>query len=262
MGILNHYPDDILEEHNKYRHVKIFVKRNKSMGQAAQDTAALVKDRFEKLKESYSKNSFGGATESELKGVSKAVAAIDPSETEYGIALPLPNELSDSQTHDWETSAGAVHEVLTGTTGVTNVLKGVNEVLAKNGARQVGIDPGYFQNYNGTTPREFSFTWEFVPDNSMEAKNISFILLNLKKYTLPTTGRSGVSMLSPFTFDIEISNDWIDNIMCMNNLVCKSMEINYASDGGLQFLPDGAPKFVTLTMTFAEKTPITANFYM
>jgi len=160
-----------------------------------------------------------------------------------------------------ENTEGFLATKLKGLPLADTLLKGVGELASTMGARKPGIDPGYFQDYAGTMPRTFEFSWDLVPNNIDEAENILKILYNLKKFTLPTSTISGISMLSPYLFDIIIGNEHINSIINMNNVVCTQLSINYSVDGSLQFLPDGIPKHMLLSMLFAERATVMANFY-
>ena len=48
------------------------------------------------------------------------------------------------------------------------------------GFRKPMVDPGLFQNYSGSVPRGLSLSFDFIPNNGLEAKNIMNIILNLE----------------------------------------------------------------------------------
>jgi hypothetical protein len=256
--ITQSYPNDITSDANKNRSIKLLVKETRSL--------AAISELQKKLEE----------TGADLVSIANDVSGNQPSDTDrqksiksrsmklvsadtlYGCALPLPNELNDSQAHDWSTSKGYVGRVGELANPLSRI---VGEVASSAGFRKPLIDPGYFQDYNGTEPREFTFSWDFIPNNAKEAENIFNILYNLKKYTLPASTINGVSLVAPFLFDIEIGHANINSLINMNNVVCKSMSINYSAEGALQFLPDGTPKFMRLEMSFAERSTVTTEIY-
>ena len=285
------YPADILSESNKNRHIRILVKGVNIFN----DAGALASDMVETVKK-------------DLKGLSNIVNHLEPSDidkqkdlsnrtnalvkcsTIYGIALALPNELSDSQSHDWEETTGIAHDAVEAAGGLVEAganslattlvgkengtkivdaggkvlnlaLKAGNQLMSSSGFRKPLVNPGYFQDYKGTKPRAFSFSWDFVPNNSNEAKQIFNIIYNLKKFTLPTLTLAQTALLSPYIFEIQVGNNLINSMMNMNNLVCKGMDVNYTSDNTLQMFADGMPKHITLKMEFAERTLMTADLY-
>lgn len=258
LDIMNVYPRDILLPRNLNRHVRILVKEQESLAGGADELKKQVEKTANDVKEIILDEKTQTPTELGQR-VSKLVNA----KTIYGIALPLPNELADSQSHQWDSTSGFVSDIAQNVKGAGDdiVAKGVANAASSAGFRQPLIDPGYFQDYKGTEPREFTFNWDLVPNNIDEAYNIFSIIYNLKKYTLPKSTINGVSMLSPYLFEIQIGNEIINALMNMNNVVCKSMTVNYSVDNSLQMFADGMPKYISLNMTFAERALVTSDFY-
>ena len=262
LDIMNVYPRDILLPRNLNRHVRILVKEQESLAGGADELKKQVEKTANDVKEIILNEKTHDPTELNQR-VSKLVNA----KTIYGIALPLPNELADSQSHSWDSTTGFVSDIAQAAKGIAGkvsgdmIAKGVANASSRAGFRQPLIDPGYFQDYKGTEPREFTFNWDLVPNNIDEAYNIFSIIYNLKKYTLPKSTINGVSMLSPYLFEIQIGNEIINALMNMNNVVCKSMTVNYSVDNSLQMFSDGMPKYISLNMTFAERALVTSDFY-
>ena len=268
---MNVYPRDILLPRNLNRHVRILVKEQESLAGGADELKKQVEKTANDVKEIITNEKTQTPTELNQR-VSKLVNA----KTIYGIALPLPNELADSQSHSWDSTTGFVSDIAQAAKGIGDTIvkgasggmvsgdtiaKGVANASSQAGFRQPLIDPGYFQDYKGTEPREFTFNWDLVPNNIDEAYNIFSIIYNLKKYTLPKSTINGVSMLSPYLFEIQIGTEIINALMNMNNVVCKSMTVNYSVDNSLQMFSDGMPKYISLNMTFAERALVTSDFY-
>ena len=271
LDIMNVYPRDILLPRNLNRHVRILVKEQESLSGGADELKKQVEKTANDVKDIIVNEKTQTPTE-----ISQRVSKLVNAKTIYGIALPLPNELADSQSHQWDSTTGFVSDIAQAVKGAGGELvesatggkisgniiaKGVANASSKAGFRQPLIDPGYFQDYKGTEPREFTFNWDLVPNNIDEAYNIFSIIYNLKKYTLPKSTINGVSMLSPYLFEIQIGNEIINALMNMNNVVCKSMTVNYSVDNSLQMFADGMPKYISLNMTFAERALVTADFY-
>lgn len=271
LDIMNVYPRDILLPRNLNRHVRILVKEQESLAGGADELKKQVEKTANDVKEIILNEKTQTPTE-----INQRVSKLVNAKTIYGIALPLPNELADSQSHQWDSTTGFVSDIAQTAKGVAGriaenatggriggdmISKGVANAASKAGFRQPLIDPGYFQDYKGTEPREFTFNWDLVPNNIDEAYNIFSIIYNLKKYTLPKSTINGVSMLSPYLFEIQIGNEIINALMNMNNVVCKSMTVNYSVDNSLQMFADGMPKYISLNMTFAERALVTSDFY-
>lgn len=264
VSITNYYPQDIMEIHNRYRHIQILVKQQKAFSNGVKELKNKISQKSNDIKEIYNSTNYGPTSKEGQKNIGSRTKKLTEAETIYGIALPLPNELVDSQSHKWSSSESVIGGTLTSLaekTGISKINKAVGEFASVSGMRKHLIDPGYFQDYEGTEPREFSFNWDLVPNNVDEASNILDILYHLKKYTLPTSTINGISMLSPFLFDIIIGNPHINSIMNMNNVVCSNLSINYSAEGAVQLFADGIPKYMSLSMTFAERATVTADFY-
>lgn len=116
------------------------------------------------------------------------------------IVLPLPGEISDSQSHSWNEEEGIV------TKGVDAALKSATEFLSKSdfrednaigkllenvsytssylhhkeGKRKQLTDPGMFQSYKGSNPRSFSLSFTLIPNNADEAELIRKIIIAFK----------------------------------------------------------------------------------
>lgn len=187
-------------------------------------------------------------------------------ETLWACALPLPNELNENQSHQWNTTEGFIGATLggladTNIAGGLSVSKVIGETASRANNRKALVNPGYFQDYRGTEPRRFNFTWDLIPNSKAEAEQIFEILTRLKKYTLPTLGGTGLSLRSPYLFDIIIGNKNINAVMNMNNVVCTNMGIGYSADNSLQMMGDGTPKHMTLSMEFMERSTVFASDY-
>jgi len=278
MAILHHYPSEILKDEYKFRSIKIIVKESKIMNGGVDELKTqIVKsydDTMKVLKSTRDGNIDARGVNpansiNDIKHAAKQTKKLSKAETIYGLALPLPNELNDSQSHQWETKEGFVGSVVGGLAnteiGIGSIKGSVNSALGElssaSGSRKPLIDPGYFQDYKGTEPRQFTFSWDLIPDSAEDADNILLILYNLKKYTLPSSSVNGISLTSPFLFELIIGNPNISDMMNMNNVVCTSMNINYSAEGALQFFDDGMLKYIKLEMSFSERSTVTSNFF-
>lgn len=266
--INNHYPNDITNQEFEKRCIRLLVKHQPSFAGDLTELQQNLLKKYNDIKEIYNNKGLDNSSPSNKERQSQIRTRMEKlfkGKTVYGVALPLPNELSESQNHQWSTTEGAVSNISKKVTereilGVS-VNKLISEIASSSGSRKPMIDPGYFQDYNGTEPRQFTFSWDLIPNNSNDVEQIKTILYHLKKYTLPTSAVSGIGLLSPFSFDIEIGSETIQDLMNINNVVCTAMTIDYGADGGLQFLADGMPKFIKLSMSFVERGTITADMY-
>ena len=210
---------------------------------------------------------------------------------ESSVTLPYPVSLSDNQNHNWENTEGllaqgihaAVHTIGSGMSktseGNGNDKKGgkkggksiVSKALSllsngsvspdklygalanKLGVRKAVIDPGYFQNYTGSTPRTFTMAYTLVPQSQKEAQTIKDIILWFKQYSSPTFVENTPLMGAPFIFNISFAgNQYITDMFKMDKCVLTGISVDYASDGSFMLFKDGFPKQIGLALNFAE----------
>ena len=202
------------------------------------------------------------------------------------VTLPYPTSLSDNQNHNWENTEGSIAQITNnilspsgGSSGgnggnggkggkqskgksfISAFLKKVigdgkkmyGAALNEFGARKAIIDPGYFQNYNGSTPRSFTMAYTLVPQSQKEAQTIKDIILWFKQYSSPTYVPKTPIMGAPFIFTISFAgNQYITDMFKMDKCVLTGISVDYASDGSFMLYKDGFPKQIGLTLNFAE----------
>lgn len=185
------------------------------------------------------------------------------------VTLPYPISLSDNQNHNWENTEGLISQVtdnILGAAGESLSGKGgfVKKVLGDGkkmyaalmnslGVRKAVIDPGYFQNYNGSTPRSFTMAYTLVPQSQKEAQTIKDIILWFKQYSSPTFISNSPLMGAPFVFNISFAgNQYISDMFKMDKCVLTGISVDYASDGSFMLYKDGFPKQIGLALNFAE----------
>lgn len=204
------------------------------------------------------------------------------------VTLPYPTSLSDNQNHNWENTEGAIAQITNnilnpsgggsgdpggkggkGKGGVVNKAKNFTSTFLKKvlgdgkkmygaalnefGVRKAIIDPGYFQNYNGSTPRSFTMAYTLVPQSQKEAQTIKDIILWFKQYSSPTFVPNTPLMGAPFIFNISFAgNQYITDMFKMDKCVLTGISVDYASDGSFMLYKDGFPKQIGLTLNFAE----------
>ena len=125
--------------------------------------------------------------------------------------------------------------------------------MNKLGVRKAVVDPGYFQNYNGSTPRSFTLAYTLVPQSQKEAQTIKDIILWFKQYSSPTFISNSPLMGAPFVFNISFAgNQYITDMFKMDKCVLTGISVDYASDGSFMLYKDGFPKQIGLALNFAE----------
>ena len=224
---------------------------------------------------------------SEMQG--NTIGIPDGFNLDSSVTLPYPISLSDNQNHNWENTEGLVAQLSNnilsasgeslsngggddGDDGKGGKGKGkgglkaafIKKVLGdgkkmysaianKLGVRKAVIDPGYFQNYNGSTPRSFTMAYTLVPQSQKEAQTIKDIILWFKQYSSPTFVPNSPLMGAPFIFNISFAgNQYISDMFKMDKCVLTGISVDYASDGAFMLYKDGFPKQIGLALNFAE----------
>ena len=211
-------------------------------------------------------------------GSSEQISAPEGFTSMGQIVLPIPTQLNDESSHSWNTETSIISEAIKSgasaagamlpggkvgrlITSMKSGMGGFDKILATgamlSGRRKPLIDPGYFQNYTGSQPRSFTMSWNLIPQNSNDSKTIHDIIITFKKWAAPSRAISGVVMLAPYFFNIQLSNPMISSMIKMDNCVCTRVECSYSS----QIFPDGMPKQITLSLGFNESRLTYADNY-
>ena len=273
--VMHWYPDYIINPIHSNRCVKIIVKESPMNLQGNWDTiVSEANNKAGKIKGIYEDSGNLWAQGKKVSDIdtssivenTKRIRKGDPI---YACCLPLPNELNDAQNHNWTQDQSLISEFANNFADKSISVGGAglsaNKILANVsnyfGFRKPMVDPGLFQNYSGSVPRGLSLSFDFIPNNGLEAKNIMNIILNLKKFALPRSVIDGVALLAPFTFEIEIGNDWMKKLINLNDVVVTAVTVNYGVDGGMQMFSNGMPKHITLQLEIAERSLLTSEFY-
>ena len=280
--VMHWYPDYIINPIHSNRCVKIIVKESPMSLQGNWNTiVSEANNKAGKIKQIYEDSGNLWAQGKKVSDIdtsaivenTKRIRKGDPI---YACCLPLPNELTDTQNHNWSQDQSLISEFANGfldsnismkvpLTDKTIKTPSANRLTAAAthnfGFRKPMVDPGLFQNFAGSVPRGFSLSFDFIPNNGLEAKNIMNIILNLKKFALPRSVIDGVALLAPFTFEIEIGNDWMKKLINLNDVVVTGVTVNYGVDGGMQMFSNGMPKHITLQLEISERSLLTSEFY-
>lgn len=288
------FPEDLRLDAFKWRKITIRVLKTKPIGKGIKDTTESLAQKYNSIKEVITNvdiNKSNVDTNYRKNLEDTYLKSIIP-QTEFTIILPLPNILKDNQGHEWNVEkgiigtigeslegmtgsdlanaagsvnpiAGKVANVATTITGTANISMGkaIGAASAAAGIRKPLIDPGYFQNYMGTKPRTWDMVFDLVPKNPKEAITMLNIIMRLKEYSSPETAIGGISILAPRFFDIEISNQMISTMAHLRGVVLTNISIDYGADGNMQQYPDGTPKYIQMSLTFAERNMMFAENY-
>ena len=268
---MHKYPSYITDPIHKMRSLRIIVKENVDFDGMSEKFQKELEKKSKEVQEIMANSANvwkSGKKVSDIRttNIDKNTKRITQATPVYACALPLPNELMDGQSHRWEMETGLIGQLAGAAVDKASIKGvGINKLLGEAsmsfGFRKPMVDPGMFQNYGGSAPRNFDFSFDMIPNNDEEAIAIMNIILNLKKFSLPRSIIGGVSLLAPFIFEIEIGNDNMRKLINMNDVVMTAIRVNYGADGNMQMFSNGMPKYITLNLSFAERSLVTAEFY-
>ena len=172
------------------------------------------------------------------------------------IMLPLPNELQETIGHDFDTEKGLASSVVEHFDLISSFQEKVNKIFSQVsntlGKRKPLIDPALMQNYTGTQPRSFNFSYTFIPESSEEARNIFEIIRVIKQYSAPSTVVKSALIMSPYVWKIELGNKYLDDSIRFHEGFITNIDVTYGSSGGSIFTKDGYPKSINMSLTFME----------
>lgn len=280
------YPHDIKDNKYAFRKVTIKVKSQSS----DQTAKAAYEKSLKDLEDVSTKVATPANTVADVQQNLKSNSKSSAFDTSAVIVLPLPNTFTDTQNHGWSTETGIIGTlgqgmmsasatgiaakvtqgvpVVGGAVAAANDIAGgitIDKVLGASssslGLRKPLIDPGYFQNYTGSEPREFVMNWDLVPSSGAEANDIVMIIMKLKEYSSPQKMVNGVSLFAPYFFSVEFGNPFISAMAKIDRVVIKNISVDYGADGFMQQHFDGMPKHISLSLTFAEVDMSTADDY-
>ena len=133
-----------------------------------------------------------------------------------------------------------------------------NEAAALNGVRQVIYDPGYWQSFQGVNPRQFTLSWDIIPENHEDAINGLEMCARIREFSLPQSV-SGVELLSPCYWQVDWSNKYLDSQTLYSSLIINNIEVSYAEQG--EWHGASTPKMFKISITFSEAKAPTADIY-
>ena len=177
----------------------------------------------------------------------------------FGTMLDAAVLASRNQSATDGTVLSAVDPIMRAGAGFADLLTG--GMVSTLGEQSVGatFNPNLSVAYKGPTLREFSFTWEFSPNNVKESDTVQQIVKELQKRSLAAYSVKGTSaylsypeMLIPKV----VPNDKpgsIGDLMKFKKCMIKSVHFNYAPNGIPSFFKGTkAPQFISVSMSIQE----------
>jgi hypothetical protein len=120
--------------------------------------------------------------------------------------------------------------------------------------------------YQGTSPREFSYTFKMIPHSEPEAMTIHTIIQKFKEHSHPKLDSTSDTNFIHFPNQFEIEylsygdeNQFLNKI---STCILSSMSVDYAPDGAQFYRKNaaGSPPFsITMQLNFTETEILTAN---
>jgi hypothetical protein len=262
---LIYFPERIMTDNFTDKRMYITIYDSKSVSQIVEQLTNTAKKDAKSIKNA-AENANGGVWDSSKAAVKEASKILGEIEDfrgveKYIIALPIPNELSDSQAHDFSTDTGIVKDIADKVDSMNplfSIQKAIGRIASTISTPRVLANPGYFQNYTGSQPRSFSFSFKMIPNSKVEAEKIMTIIKLIKKYSSPTLTADSI-MMAPNFFHFWFSNTTLQNLTGIRPCIITDVSTNYAGSGILEMTMDGMPKQIDISITIKELRTITRD---
>ena len=172
-------------------------------------------------------------------------------EPECCFVLPIPLMLMEMTSHGYQSTDGIISSMLDVAKGTTDKLQ---QAVARKNAQKIMPNPDKFQNYQGSEPRNYDFTFKMVPSSSEDAAIISNIIFNLKKYASPyvDNGFQNLTMIQPRFFSMTFGNPVLNELIRPLPFVISDITLAYDDGTYVSTTLDGMPKVMTLTLRISE----------
>ena len=173
--------------------------------------------------------------------------------------LPLPTNLEDSSQHDWgmkNNFGSKVKSAIVSSMGDAIAATGNLGSMFTNTARMYAdsegyyFDPKYIYQYQGSAPRQFTYSISMIPKDASEASAIKNIIKDFKKFSSPIA-----SMMATNSYwTLNIANKYISELANFDKKTwaLTTVTTNYTGAGSALFFEDGTPKQINLTLVFQE----------
>lgn len=138
-------------------------------------------------------------------------------------------------------------------TGLALSTPGVGPLLSKTAG--VAANPKKEQLFRSVDFRTFSFSYQFFPRNSKEARNALNIIQQFKFHMHPEfKDASQFLYIMPSEFDVFYYKDGKENMNLHRHTSCVLTDLNvsYSPQGVFATFPDGMPTQINVQMTFKE----------
>lgn len=198
------------------------------------------------------KRVFGGSGKDKVENTSNLSA-------QGSITLALPSStLTESFSSNWN---------------IGNMASGINDSSVMQGAQIVAgavVPPVYKAIYTDSTPRTYSFTFSFLPQNKQETTTAVKIIKTFKQWASSgnfTSGEGGgegyMDKIIPYVLNITFTEGAkkLQELIMPNYCIIENITVNYFDNGQITAYHDGMPKSTSLTLSLKEITvPMREDF--
>ena len=191
------------------------------------------------------KRVFGGSGKDKVENTSNLSA-------QGSITLALPSStLTESFSSNWN---------------IGNMASGINDSSVMQGAQIVAgaiVPPVYKAIYTDSTPRTYSFTFSFLPQNQQETTTAVKIIKTFKQWASSgnfTSGEGGgegyMDKIIPYVLSVNFTEgaQKLQELIVPNYCIIENITVNYFDNGQITAYHDGMPKSTSLTLSLKEIT--------
>ena len=183
-----------------------------------------------------------------------------PAEFKGTIVLPLPNNLQEALSHQYDEQGGWADDLDTIAGGIgKNIMENLAKAGAiwakKTGSRSFTYDRNRIAMYTSTAFRSITLSWTLIPNNKEDTEIIQDIIMDFKKFSSPQSVAKKLLLRSPHYFRIKFPNTIIDKAMQFYEVVCTDISVQYNPGGSMEMTYDNAPKAIELSVSFKDREP-------
>ena len=198
------------------------------------------------------KRAFGGSGKDKVENTSNLSA-------QGSITLALPSStLTESFSSNWN---------------IGNMASGFNDSAIGQASQILAgaiVPPVYKAIYTDSTPRTYSFTFSFLPQNQQETNTAVKIIKTFKQwassgnFTSSEGGGEGyMDKIIPYVLSVNFTEgaQKLQELIVPNYCIIENITVNYFDNGQITAYHDGMPKSTSLTLSLKEITvPMREDF--
>lgn len=139
---------------------------------------------------------------------------------------------------------------------ISNVLGGDSGRALYDRSRGLVTNPREFMLFKSPGIREFSFSFQFIPQSFGESYTLPEIIKFFRKASYPRQHSGGLDFVFPDTFTIQYKQV-NESIIRMPEVACTAINVTYNPNTSSFFEVNNSPVETTLELTFTELRPIT-----